>query len=353
MPKSDTCRVCDELTIKINQADQEEENKKLTTQHRLHLAKAKGMQDSLKVEVERARNNPELGLAVLSMDLQQALPTPKLSCGPAFYKRKLWTFNFSIHNCVTDQGFMFMWDETTANRGSDEIGSSILKYIEHLPQECKHIVVYSDNCPGQNKNWNITALWIHLIRSKRFESIEHRFLVAGHTHLPSDRDFAKIEKFAKNRTQAVYDPEGWRQIVLKCNKRKPFHVTVMKQDDFVTVYKLVSLIRKTTKHDDRTALRFSSIYTFRFTQRSPETMFVKYACNDDFVKVCLKKRGRPCVQIPLEQKYSEELPINPLKFKDIQDLLPYIPAVNHTFYNSLRQGDTSEETNGNIELLNS
>jgi hypothetical protein len=59
-------------------------------------------------------------------------------------------------------------------------------------------------------------------------------MVAGHTHIPSDGGFAKIEKFSKNRTQAVYDPDGWRQIVLQCNRRKTFHVTVLKSEDFVT-----------------------------------------------------------------------------------------------------------------------
>jgi hypothetical protein len=33
------------------------------------------------------------------------------------------------------------------------------------------------------------------------------FVVAGHTHLPSDCDFAKIEKFSENRIQAVHDPD--------------------------------------------------------------------------------------------------------------------------------------------------
>jgi hypothetical protein len=57
------------------------------------------MQDSLKIEIERATANSQLGLVVLTMDLQQALPTPKLFCGPAFYERKVWTYSFNIHDC--------------------------------------------------------------------------------------------------------------------------------------------------------------------------------------------------------------------------------------------------------------
>jgi hypothetical protein len=69
----------------------------------------------LKIEIERAIANYQLRLVILTMDLQQALPTPKISCGPAFYKCKVLTYNFNIYDCVSDQGYMFMWDETTAN----------------------------------------------------------------------------------------------------------------------------------------------------------------------------------------------------------------------------------------------
>lgn len=62
------------------------------------------------------------------MDLQQ---TPMLSVGPAFYKRKLWTFNFGIHDCAKNKRYMFLWDETIRKIGSDEVSSCILKYIAY------------------------------------------------------------------------------------------------------------------------------------------------------------------------------------------------------------------------------
>jgi hypothetical protein len=74
MCKSDMCRTCDELIIKINKPDnegKENERKKLKEQNKLHLDEAKEMQDSLKTERERPRANPQLGLVVLTMDLQQ------------------------------------------------------------------------------------------------------------------------------------------------------------------------------------------------------------------------------------------------------------------------------------------
>jgi hypothetical protein len=108
------------------------------------------MQGSLKIEVEQATANSQLGSVFLTMDLQHALPTLKLSCGPAFYKHKVWTYNFNVHNCVSDQRYMFMWDEDPANRGSDKIGSCILKFIEMLSKKCMHLVICSKTWLIQN-----------------------------------------------------------------------------------------------------------------------------------------------------------------------------------------------------------
>jgi hypothetical protein len=54
------------------------------------------------------------------------------------------------------------------------------------------------------------------------------------------------------------------------------------------------------------------------------------------MEVNVKKRGRPSQQNPLEKMYSGPLLVSAEKLKDILDLLPYIPAVNHPFHENLR-----------------
>jgi hypothetical protein len=89
-------------------------------------------------------------------------------------------------------------------------------------------------------------------------------MAGRHTLNPSDRGFAKIEKFSKNRTQAVYDPDGWHQIVLQSNRRKPFNVTVKKSEDSV----IAQIDRyNNKKSNDGNNLHFSSVCSFRFTQK--------------------------------------------------------------------------------------
>ena len=96
-------------------------------------------------------------LHTVAFDLQQALPTPKLSCGPAFYKRKVYTYNAGVHNCGENKASMMLWPETVAGRGADEIGSCLLKCFEQ-PIQSRKLAVFSDNCEGQNKNMKIMAL---------------------------------------------------------------------------------------------------------------------------------------------------------------------------------------------------
>lgn len=85
----------------------------------------------------------------------------------------------------------------------------------------KRLVVYSDNCGGQNKNRNLISFWRQSVLDGVYESIEHRFLIPGHTRLPCDRDFALIEK-QKNRVVQVYSPEHIGSKSFKMQTRKKF-----------------------------------------------------------------------------------------------------------------------------------
>ncbi|CAH1961305.1 unnamed protein product [Acanthoscelides obtectus] len=130
LPKSDTCHTCDFLNnqMEANKENLEEFNE-FKTQLQLHQTRALAMQDSLKKEVS---DNAKNSTCIISFDLQQTLPTPSLTVGPAFYLRKAWTYNLGIHDCVTGKGSMFLWAETTAKRGSEEIASILLKYLQEF-----------------------------------------------------------------------------------------------------------------------------------------------------------------------------------------------------------------------------
>lgn len=71
---------------------------------------------------------------------------------------------------TTNEVNTYLWDESQATRGPDEIASSLMDYFEqHAPDRPKAIM-YSDQCGGQNKNIKIVAAMITLWKVTSFES---------------------------------------------------------------------------------------------------------------------------------------------------------------------------------------
>lgn len=99
MPKSDTCKTCDMFHIKLSEpTTSEEEKPNLQNEKELRLRRADVMQAKLIEYTTEAKMHPDR-LHTITIDLQQTLPTPKLTCGPSFYLRKLWTYNVGIYDC--------------------------------------------------------------------------------------------------------------------------------------------------------------------------------------------------------------------------------------------------------------
>jgi hypothetical protein len=85
-----------------------------------------------------------------------------------------------------------MWPECTAGRGSDEIGSCLFRVLHEKisrGEKYKKLLIFSDSCAGQNKNFVIMSLFIFMVEQQWFGKTEHHFLVPGHTFLSCDADF--------------------------------------------------------------------------------------------------------------------------------------------------------------------
>ena len=63
------------------------------------------------------------------------------------------------------------------------------------------------------------------------------------------------------------------------------------------------------------------------------------------LKFCTLKRGRPVslANIPGTKLYHGSRPVTKEKQQDMQDLLPYIPPINHEYYKNLRTTDSAED----------
>ena len=348
-PHTDTCKKCDAFNVKIEAMEDDREKATLQAQWELHQRKAEKAQDQLKID--SALNDSEVD--TFTFDLQKTMPTPALTTSVAYYKRQLWTYNLGVHSCTSDDVFMYMWLEGQAGRGSQEIGSCLLKYFNTKVEENKKIFhAYSDSCGGQNRNINIALLWSYGVTKLGIKEINHKFMVSGHSYLPNDRDFGKVEN-AKKRHENVYTPNQWVNIVAEANKKKTFKVIPMASEDFIGFndYKKNLVIRK--KDTAGRKVEWLKIQWIRLVNESPTLSYFKYNLTDlsawntlDLAK--RQMRGR-CVRsvTVLNRLHEETVFINPLKSKDIKDLLDFVPPIYHDFYHSLRSSDDQE----NEEML--
>lgn len=70
-------------------------------------------------------------------------------------------------------------------------------YLFIYPQ-VSHITLYSDTCGGQNKNTHLVAMFMAVLKNHpTLKTVDHKFLLAGHTRMECDSDNALIEKNKK------------------------------------------------------------------------------------------------------------------------------------------------------------
>ncbi|KAJ8940526.1 hypothetical protein NQ314_010687 [Rhamnusium bicolor] len=312
-PEIDSCSVCDRFNVAIKEAraNNDDAKLKLTTDHR----KAKAGQEAIGSATKEAIGNQ--GTFVITFDLQRALPTPKLSTGPTFYKKKLFCYNFNIHSTYPTQGYFYIWDESIAGRGAVEIESCLLKHFEMNNIEGTKLIAISDNCIGQNKNWTLMAVWLRFFASGYLKKIVHIFPQVGHTVLPSDRNFVLLENYVRAHCQFMYDPNG-REVLKKSQKKTPCKQPTTTNASF----------------DIRDAVMME------FSSDDLSTLHATYTYDGLMLPVSLRKRGRPTSfgtpfleELPL--KYDSPLAIENSELQHVLSCLQWIPSVYHPFYNNL------------------
>jgi hypothetical protein len=116
-----------------------------------------------------------------------------------FYMRKLSVYNFTIFDMGMKKAICYMWDETTARRGSNEVASCLYDYIKRKNQDgVKDIRLWSDSCGGQNRNRIVFAMYLYVANVLGVR-VCHRFLEKGHTRQEGDSVHALIERSSKNK----------------------------------------------------------------------------------------------------------------------------------------------------------
>ena len=290
-------------------------------------------------------------MEMLTFDLEQSLPTPVLTTNVVFYKRQLWTYNLGVHDCVTEKACMHMWHEGVASRGSEEIGSCILNHIQHMTTSATNLVLYSDSCGGQNRNINIVCLWLHIVANSQypFTTIDHKFMVRGHSFLPNDRDFGGVET-ARRKRQHIFVPTDWQEVIRTARVKNPFHVAEMQSEDFVSLSALKKNIVNRKIDTEKRKVEWLKIRWIHVSKDAPLQMKYRYSHNalEEWKTVDFKRRskGRPpdMGRVALPLLYNGPRQIKDAKLKDLLGLLNYVPPVHHAFYKGLASAEDTDDS---------
>lgn len=353
--KSDTCRTCDKLEAQIQSEKANNSNKAdLLQQKKHHLQIVKFTKEKFAETIENARDDSN-NIEVLTFDLQRALETPSITTSEAYYRRQLWCYNLCIYDEKRDKPYMYFWTEAIASRGAQEISSCLTKHFNtFIPKETKKVILYSDACPGQNRNIKTTLMMKKLLDSwphNQLFTIEQRFFVSGHSYNSCDRCFGLIERQKKN-TESIFVPQHWINVISQAKKNEPkFTVIQMKRSDFKSSKPLEKIITNRKMSQEKVKIDWTKMQTIINNRRNPFDLITeKYSIGSvQPITVSLKKIGRNAdtntfSNVDFTPLYKTSRPINKKKYDDLQKLVEFIPSQYHWFFTSLTYEDDIPKT---------
>lgn len=363
-PQVDTCIKCEELTVKIKSPHLGEHAKRAAeAELAVHKRRAKKFHN--KISEIRHLCQTRDDVAGLTFDFMQNLPLPHIPIQEIFYLRQLWVNCLGIKNLKTKETVFYVFHEGVANKGSNEICSMLLHYIDNfLEGNIQELFLFSDNCPGQNKNHTVIRFLMALTDNKRFRKINHYFPVRGHSFLPNDQDFGVAKRIIK-RHDRVFIPDQYYSIM--SNASPNFKVFVIQTHQIYNFNKWWPLyykkkclsnesFGKKVPREQKQSFTPLSFMSFEYDQNKRGAVvaqeFIDGLQNHTFS--LLRNTSNHIVTLPpTEQAYPNNcVPINPKKIENIRQVQPSILDEYKPFYQEILRWPTTnilEEGEDNIE----
>lgn len=220
-PKADICSFCVGKKQELANCSEEDGKKEKITELLVHRMRAKKFYTLMN---EEAQTNT----VTLCFDLMQNQVLPKTAIGEAYYSRQLYQYFFGVvHHKGGEQlqgkeeVKFYSWGENEAGRGANEIASCLYHYLSsYLPTGTKHVRLFSDACGGQNKNFTMLGM-LSEFSEKHGITFSYYFPVRGHSYLPADRAFGRVEKELR-RQDTILMPKEYFEFFRRVGDVVPF-----------------------------------------------------------------------------------------------------------------------------------
>lgn len=349
-PRSDTCSSCDEYQANIKLIDAQLKDKPLDnellrkradaeTENNVHLARADTFYKRKRASRSKAQTD-ESHLSIC-MDYQKNLPAPNISTNDVYYRRQLTCISFNIHELGSGKSHFYVYDETLAKKGSDDVCSLLNQFINNeVTEQIKSLDIFCDSCAGQNKNFTVFRFLHHLVHvKKRFESVLVTFPIRGHSYMECDKAFSLV-----NQKVPAETPSDWWQEFRTCRKNpSPYHIIECNQEMFLNFTKYLQKLYVSSCPFPTRPVR-----ELLFAVREPRFASVREAYSGAWRRhVITKKKGQSLLPRSVEKLYYQQIPLSAAKYTDIQHLTRFCGPEAKAFYARLQvrpQGDEPDDS---------
>lgn len=209
--------------------------------------------------------------------------------------------------------------------------------VNNISPQVKELNIFSDACPGQNRNRTLIRFIMSLSISGRFKNVNVYFPVRGHSFLPCDRVFGTIKRVIRNHDR-IYSPGQYCDLILSAKKKHPLFQVKQVKNEEITDYKnwWPTCFKKTTKSLGATKVPFkiSTYEHFNFKEGEKGYVYARDFIDGMSCNVFkLFKAGR--LELPSQRAYTGQVPIKVKKLQDISKITHYITDQFKEFYTNI------------------
>uniref|UniRef100_A0A0A1XN62 DUF7869 domain-containing protein n=1 Tax=Zeugodacus cucurbitae TaxID=28588 RepID=A0A0A1XN62_ZEUCU len=319
-PRNDMCNTCisfESKNISVEQYD-------------VHRKDIREMREEKNNDIESTK----AGLcSLLCMDMQAVKLIPQSKANASYYKMKLQVHNFTIYNVITHKSDNYVWDETEGSLVASTFATIVIKHIKkeilNTPN-IHHFIIYSDGCFYQNRNAVLSNALISFCVVNHI-TIEHKYLVVGHTQMECDSTHSLIQRKMNNKQ--INLPSQLVQL-MKDARKNPYPLVVHHLQhsyflDYENLPKRYSSIRPGNKVGDPTVNMIRAL-----AYDTTGSIYYKTCFKDEYQLLPKRTTRNFEIQQP-NLLHPQRLTISKKKWQHLQDLKALIPADCHYFYDNI------------------
>lgn len=335
-PKKDKCGLCE--TYRKGDADKKAE---MQTKMDDHQRQKQAVRDKKK----EAKEDPDPMNMCATFDMQQVIFLPKTNDSMIFYKRRLANYNLTIYDLKSKQCHCFTWHEGMAKRGSCEVATCLKHYLQERDNDgANNVTLFSDGCPGQNKNSIVTTMLLHFVcNSRNIDKISLHFFEPYHGQNEGDSAHSCINT-AIEAAGDLYVPSQLVPIFRLARRKNPYVVHSLQTGDFYDYKTLAHDLRiLSVRIDDKGDPVDWTTMRQVMVQKSHRTKVFFADCHltKEYRSITLKRgfaSSVSCSHVP--KLYQDPPKIPSEKFRDLMAMChgetPVVSLPEHVlFYDSL------------------